>query len=669
MPTQRIIKSTFIGLNNEPLRNAVVQVIHMKVNTIDNVEYPQVTKNFVTNREGKINFILWCNEEGERSSFYRFVLPDGETFDAIVPVGTSDLELSVLREGGADSSDPQNQSLITYILSQAGINLATNTVAGKVRTNTNSNDPVVYLKSEVDTLIAGVSGNDLNNYYTKPQSDTLLNTKADKFTTYTKTEVDGLVNPKANSTDVYTKTQTDTLISGSIPNNAKGVALGIATLDSGGKIPDTQIPDAITRDTELTAGLATKADISTTYTKTQTDTLLTAKANQSTTYTKTEVDNLVAASDTLVELTDIAISSPSNTQVLAYNSTTSKWTNQTISAGGTGETNTASNVGVSGVGVYKQKTGANLEFKNINAGSNKISITNDAANSEIDIDVNEANLTLGNLAGTLAIAKGGTGSTSASAALTALGGATSTSLTTHTSDTSNPHATTAAQVGSATAQWNANKIQGVAISSTAPTNTQTLVYNSTTSSYEPSNRIGDHPGYRSGLWYSAMSQTDGLAAITTASTANTISYHPFSITKPITISKMSINQATTATGLFRFGIYSNNSTTFLPETLLLQTIELNAAGTLERGDTVSYTFNPGWYWFAITSNVSLSISGETALASIIYYLGRVTFGITNLVYGYRNPLSYSSGSLPTTAPLDTLTEITAGLPFLFFKTA
>jgi hypothetical protein len=104
MPTQRIIKSTFIGLNNEPLRNAVVQVIHMQGNTIDNIEYPQVTKNFITNREGK------------RSSFYRFVLPGGETFDAIIPVGTSDLELSVLREGGGDSSDPQHQSLITIYL-------------------------------------------------------------------------------------------------------------------------------------------------------------------------------------------------------------------------------------------------------------------------------------------------------------------------------------------------------------------------------------------------------------------------------------------------------------------------------------------------------------------------------------------------------------------------
>ena len=59
-----------------------------------------------------------------------------------------------------------------------------------------------------------------------------------------------------------------------------------------------------------------------------------------------------------------------------------------------GQTNTASNVGTGGVGVFARKTGADLEFKNINAGSNKITITNDAGNDEIDIDINEANLTI-----------------------------------------------------------------------------------------------------------------------------------------------------------------------------------------------------------------------------------------------------------------------------------
>lgn len=68
---------------------------------------------------------------------------------------------------------------------------------------------------------------------------------------------------------------------------------------------------------------------------------------------------------------------------------------------GVGEANTASNVGTAGTGVFKQKTGVDLEFKKINAGSSKITITDDTGNSEVDVDVAEANLTLGNIGGTV----------------------------------------------------------------------------------------------------------------------------------------------------------------------------------------------------------------------------------------------------------------------------
>ena len=53
---------------------------------------------------------------------------------------------------------------------------------------------------------------------------------------------------------------------------------------------------------------------------------------------------------------------------------------------GSGETNTASNVGTAGVGIFDGKVGEDLQFKKINAGSSKITITDDTSNNEVDID-------------------------------------------------------------------------------------------------------------------------------------------------------------------------------------------------------------------------------------------------------------------------------------------
>lgn len=72
-----------------------------------------------------------------------------------------------------------------------------------------------------------------------------------------------------------------------------------------------------------------------------------------------------------------------------------------IVVGGAGEANTASNQGLTGLGWFHSKVGVDLQFKNIDSASSKITIFDNIANKTIDIDVNEGELDLNNIGGLL----------------------------------------------------------------------------------------------------------------------------------------------------------------------------------------------------------------------------------------------------------------------------
>ena len=112
----------------------------------------------------------------------------------------------------------------------------------------------------------------------------------------------------------------------------------------------------------------------------------TNRANHIGTQLSTTISDL---QETIEDTIGTKVKAGTNVSV-SYNDTTGE---TTISSIDTGEANTASNIGTSGVGVFKQKTGTNLEFKKINAGSNKITITDDVVNNEVDVNVVEANFT------------------------------------------------------------------------------------------------------------------------------------------------------------------------------------------------------------------------------------------------------------------------------------
>jgi hypothetical protein len=74
---------------------------------------------------------------------------------------------------------------------------------------------------------------------------------------------------------------------------------------------------------------------------------------------------------------------------------TNEITISSTGGGGSGEANTASNVGTDGLGVFKQKTGVDLEFKNIAPASSKVTVV--ANGDDIDIDVDPGEINTGDL--------------------------------------------------------------------------------------------------------------------------------------------------------------------------------------------------------------------------------------------------------------------------------
>lgn len=93
----------------------------------------------------------------------------------------------------------------------------------------------------------------------------------------------------------------------------------------------------------------------------------------------------------------------------------------TLSLGGGGTPiSTITNLGVGGVGVFKNASAGNANFYSLASISAAIDLALDAANNLIEIGLDETVINLTNLAGTLPISKGGTGQTTKTNAYDAL---------------------------------------------------------------------------------------------------------------------------------------------------------------------------------------------------------------------------------------------------------
>jgi len=147
-------------------------------------------------------------------------------------------------------------------------------------------------------------------------------------------------------------------------------------------------------------------------------------------YTETELgnhtDNANAGAKKIGAYDEFSNSSSSNVQDVLKD-----FDSAITSAASGGEVNTASNQGAGGVGIFYQKSGVDLQFKNINTDGSHITITDDSANHEIDIKTDATN---NNTAGTI-VARDASGNFSAGTITADLTGNASTATTLETART------------------------------------------------------------------------------------------------------------------------------------------------------------------------------------------------------------------------------------------
>ncbi|KAA6393570.1 MAG: hypothetical protein EZS28_010902 [Streblomastix strix] len=164
-----------------------------------------------------------------------------------------------------------------------------------------------YTKTEDDALLLlKADKTQLIDSYTKGETNNLLNKNADTGVSYTKGEDDALLLLKADKTqliDSYTKGETNNLL-----NNKADIGVSYTKGEDDAllllKADKTQLIDSYTKG-ETNNLLNNKADTGVSYTKGEDDALLLLKADKSTTYTKTETDYIVSQIDAGdVDLTD-----------------------------------------------------------------------------------------------------------------------------------------------------------------------------------------------------------------------------------------------------------------------------------------------------------------------------------------------------------------------------
>lgn len=238
-------------------------------------------------------------------------------------------------DGKADSGSTYNKSEVDELISDinSAITRIDETVSGKQDTlisgeniKTLNGEPLLgegdiqvsvdaYTKAETDTLLEGKA--DVDNVYDKEQIDAFLSEKADVITTYTKQEVneliEGVESGNTQDSEIIAEavvrnrnkilTKQDVLVGGLNIQNINGASIvGSGNIDlvtplqldarSNQYYRRSSIDSAHSVISEALHDLRQASG--NTYTKSEIDTMMDGKADSATTYTKVQVDGIAA---------------------------------------------------------------------------------------------------------------------------------------------------------------------------------------------------------------------------------------------------------------------------------------------------------------------------------------------------------------------------------------
>lgn len=150
----------------------------------------------------------------------------------------------------------------------------------------------------------------------------------------------------------------------------------------------------------------------------QTKVGITTGANQTPTLGKVLVGGTSAGTSKWGTYDDILPSQTGNNGFfLTTNGTTASWAS---TSGGGGTVNSVANVNTAGIGVYDGMSGSQASMRGVESSDSTLAVSLNSTDHTVDLSVNQGNLTISGMGGTLAIAHGGTGQTAKTAAFNAL---------------------------------------------------------------------------------------------------------------------------------------------------------------------------------------------------------------------------------------------------------